>query len=157
MIQEDVPPDSFQNSSDYQELCTTETRNENFVSGFTLFFKKTMNSIINLLEEIFNCSNNYPHHSQNNRRKLVVISAELNLFKMAQTKCKILLHESDIQAHPPLYIYISRILQIIPKSYEEMSRIFVCQKKILHEFGRIKCYLHDLTTHFELSFKFVSI
>lgn len=102
------------------------------------FKKKTMNSIIILLEEIFNCSNNYPHHSQNSRRKLVVISAKLNLFKMAQTKCKILLHESDIQAHPPLYIYISRILQIIPKSYEEMSRIIVCQKKILHEFGRIK-------------------
>ena len=84
-----------------------------------------MNLIVILLEEIFNCTNNYPHQNKRNRRfsqRLAVVSTELNLFNIVETKYQILLHDADFQAKPPLYFHISRIFQIIPKSDEEMSK-----------------------------------
>ncbi len=84
-----------------------------------------MNPIVILLEPIFDCTNNYPHQNKRSRRfsqKLASNSTKLNLFNIAQTIYPILLHDADFQAKPPLYLYISRILQIMPKSYEEMSK-----------------------------------
>ena len=90
-----------------------------------------MNHYVILLEEIFHCTNDYPHQNKRNRRfsqQLAPASTELDLFNIAQTKFKILLHDADIQAQPPLYLYILRILQMIPKSYEEMSKQLLIEK-----------------------------
>lgn len=80
-----------------------------------------MNSIIILLEEIFNYTNHYPHQNKINMRfsqTLALASTKLNFFKMAQTKYKNLLHRTDLQAKTSLSIDISSIFQIILKIYE---------------------------------------